>query len=97
MNYYKSMKEMNREGLMELGSERTTTTKKAAGEALSATIEGVSSTLDTRFLMLDSRELYYSILKNASSNSGLPSYFFMKNPGMLSMFSKIAGFREIPA
>ena len=88
---------MNKQDLMKLGSERTTTTKKAAGEAFSATIEGVSSTLDTRFLMLDSEGLSYLTLKNASSNSGLPSYFFMKKPGMLSMFSKIAGFREIPA
>ena len=48
---------------------------------------------DSGLSMLDSQELSYLTLKKDSSNSGLPSYFFMKNPGMLSMFSKIAGFR----
>ena len=82
---------------MKLVSKRTSITKKAAGEALSAVIEGVSSTLDTRFLMLDSEELSYLTLKKDSSNSVLPSYFLIKNPGALSMCSKMAGSTLMPA
>ena len=48
-------------------------------------------------LLLSTHSPYYSTLKNASSNSGFPSYFFMKNPGILSRCSINAGFTWIPA
>jgi len=35
----------------------------------------------------------YMTVKNDSSNSGLPSYFPIKNPGALSMCSKMVGLR----